>query len=137
MSVVLLYLEFRLRSCVSYVTVIAPVSVNIDNNGKYHSRNCKRDHVYTKRRQCRPQNSTVNSEVFARILFSRMAFKGTFSMLKIPRFTSIRKDKVLSPFARDLFSRNSASAKFRENKPSRKFPNLQYETLVSTFLEIK
>ena len=32
-----------------------------------------------------------------------------------------------SDFARILFSRNFAYAKFRDNKPSRKFPNLKYK----------
>ena len=29
---------------------VSPVSVNVDNNGRYRSRYCKQDHVYTKRR---------------------------------------------------------------------------------------
>ena len=40
---------------VAPVSVNAPVSENVDNNGRYCSCYCKQDYVYTKRWQCRPQ----------------------------------------------------------------------------------
>ena len=35
---------------VAPISVNAPVSVNVDNKGRYGSRYCKQDRVYTKRR---------------------------------------------------------------------------------------
>ena len=58
---------------------------------------------------------TVNSEIFARILFSRIELKDIFAMIKfalIACFTYISKRQ----FARILFLRSFTYAKFRENK---------------------
>ena len=58
--------------------------------------------------------------MFARILFSRVVLKGIFATQKIRDFDMIClhqiKTKSFHYFARVLFSRNSAYAKFRENK---------------------
>ena len=58
---------------------------------------------------------TVNSEIYARILFSRIALKDKFATFKI-RNLGMVNDRVISLFREGLFSRNSASTKFRENK---------------------
>ena len=36
----------------SRLTGVAPVSVNVVNNGRYHSRYCSQEHFSTKRQQC-------------------------------------------------------------------------------------
>ena len=58
---------------------------------------------------------------------SQTPLKDLFAMLKIRDDLPVSvNDSVISPFfSRILFSRNFAYAKFREHKPSRKFPNLQ------------
>ena len=62
--------------------------------------------------------------------FSRMALKDIFVTLKICYKGMIylypSTTKWSPHFTRVLFSRNFAYAKFRENKPSRKFPDLQF-----------
>ena len=68
----------------------------------------------------------VNSEIFARILFSRIALKDMpicvveNSQLWHDLATSVN-DRVISPFREGFISRNFAMAKFCENKPSQKF----------------
>ena len=61
--------------------------------------------------------------VFARSLFWRIGLKDIFSMLKNRDFDMIylqqKRTKRFRNFARVLFSRNSASAKFREKKKPR------------------
>ena len=63
---------------------------------------------------------TVNSEIFASILFSRIAFKDIFATLKIGEpgndFATSVKDKESSPFREGFIFANSAFAKFRESK---------------------
>ena len=63
---------------------------------------------------------TVDSEIFAIILFSRIALKVIFAKLKIRDFGMIYlhqyRIKGCRHFTNILFSRNSAYAKFRENK---------------------
>ena len=44
------HLLFLQRTSVAPVSVSVPVSVNVYNNGRYRSRYCNQDHVYTKRR---------------------------------------------------------------------------------------
>ena len=68
----------------------------------------------------RVRRGTVNSEIFVRILFSRIALKDIFSMLKNCDFGLInlhqKRTKRFRYFAWVLFSRNSVAGKFRKNK---------------------
>ena len=71
---------------------------------------------------------TVNPEIFARILFSRIALKDIFVTLKIRDYGMIyiisNNDRVISAFREDfIFTKLRNFAKI---KPSRKFQNLQY-----------
>ena len=66
---------------------------------------------------------TVDSEIFARILFSRIALKDTLVMLKFDKNLRLRQDlpilinnRVILPFRKGFFSRNFEYAKFCENK---------------------
>ena len=80
---------------------------------------------------------TVNSEIFARILFSLIALNNIFEMLKIATracFTcSSKRHIMISPFREDLFSRNFALAKFRENKTLAKISEFTVFFKRSTF----
>ena len=49
-SVLWLFFKVLWVGLVAPVSVNATVSVNVDNNGRYRSRYCKHDRVYTKRR---------------------------------------------------------------------------------------
>ena len=60
---------------------------------------------------------SVNSEIFARILFSRVAIKDIFAMLK-SRDMGMVDDRVIVRYREDFI--------FTKIKTSRKFPNLQY-----------
>ena len=59
--------------------------------------------------------TTVNSEMFARILFSQISLKDKFATFKNCDFDMIMA-KSFCHFARVLFSQNFTYAKFRENK---------------------
>ena len=65
-------------------------------------------------------NPYPNPEIFARILFSPITLKDIFATLKICDYGMIYLYQLttewLRHFARILFTRNIASAKFRENK---------------------
>ena len=74
--------------------------------------------------------STVNLEIFARILFSAKSVKRHICDVKISRLghnlpISVN-DRVIWLLQKVLFLRNFSHAKFRENKIPTKFPNLQY-----------
>ena len=73
---------------------------------------------------------TVNSEIFARISFSRIASKDIFSMLKIRDFGMIylhqKMTKRFSHSRGSYFRETSRKRSFAKIKPSRKFSNLQY-----------
>ena len=58
---------------------------------------------------------TVNSEIFARILFSQMASKDIFATLKICDKGMIYLYQI-SPLHEGFISQKFAYAKFRENK---------------------
>ena len=74
--------------------------------------------------------NTVNSDFFARILFSRTAFKHIFATLKIAARAYLlisvndRTDFVNSGCF--YFHETSHMRSFEKIKPSRKFSNLQY-----------
>ena len=62
--------------------------------------------------------NNVNSEIFARILISRIELKDIFETLKFRDYGilfPIQVFELFRNFARVLFSRNFAYAKFREN----------------------
>ena len=59
-------------------------------------------------------SSTINSKRIARILYSRIAFKDLFAMLKI-RVTYITKQQGPFVISRGSFLLNFPVSKFREN----------------------
>ena len=66
---------------------------------------------------------TVDSEIFASILFSRIALKDILVMCKIRQCLLISiNDRVILPFREGFIFMRS----FAKMKSSRKFPNLQY-----------
>ena len=74
------------------------------------------------------KRGAVNSEIFARILFSRISLKGIFATIEIRDLGIIYLYQYTTEwfyhFARAFISRNFAYAKFRENKPLAKISEI-------------
>ena len=73
---------------------------------------------------------TVNLEIFARILFSRIVFKDIYATSKFVTrvcFTYISKRQSDFAISREFYYHEASHIRsFAKIKPSRKFPNLQY-----------
>ena len=88
-------------------------------------------HVYT------GKHNTVNSEIFARILFSRiLALKVIFTTLKNRDYGMIylyqKTDRMISPFREGYIFTNFTYAKFRENSTLAKISEFTVRTTPNT-----